>query len=159
MTPGYRADWTFASLCTPQVRKVVNALALSLRTVRIDVRLESPDGLTLRSIREVGHGIPGDVDSNLIYIEAVHMAGGRTRHEDIEKLRWWQPEDSGRSRIRGEITTLALIEWMRRNGGRAKVVDEYGADLEVRVVEGDQPYLRTFVEGVWTENLLSLPRY
>lgn len=100
-----------------------------------------------------------DLESSLIYIEAVQMAGGGTRHEDIESLRWWQPEDSGRGRVRGEVTPRGLIEWMRRNGGRAKVVDEFGEDLEVRVVEADPPFLRTFVEGEWTDNLLALPRY
>jgi hypothetical protein len=48
---------------------------------------------------------------------------------------------------------------MQRNGGRARMVDEAGYDLDVRVVETKPPHVRTFVEDVCTDNLLALPRY
>src|SRR5262249_36333257 len=95
----------------------------------------------------------------LIYIAAIHMSGERDQHEDIETVRWWQPTSPVGGRISGEGRRRALVDWMRRKGGEARVVDEAGDDLEVRIVEADPPYLRTFVEGVWTDNLLALPRY
>jgi hypothetical protein len=32
-------------------------------------------------------------------------------------------------------------------------------DAQVGVVNGTPPYLRTYADGVWTNNLLSLPRF
>lgn len=32
-------------------------------------------------------------------------------------------------------------------------------DAKVGVVKGTPPYLRTYADGTWTNNLLSLPRF
>jgi hypothetical protein len=32
-------------------------------------------------------------------------------------------------------------------------------DARVAVVEGELPYVRSYADGIWTDDLLGLPRY
>jgi len=80
------------------------------------------------------------------------MSGGQN-HEHISEVRWKNPE-TGESNT---STRQQMVEWINK-GGRALVTD--GARVvEVRVVDADPPYIRTWADGVWTDNLLALPRY
>jgi hypothetical protein len=51
-----------------------------------------------------------------------------------------------------------MVEWIRAKNGDARVRDSKG-DVRVGVVDGTPPYIRTYADGRWTDNLLALPRY
>jgi hypothetical protein len=91
----------------------------------------------------------------VVYIGEVRVNGSGSRHEDVEAVRWWQPSTS----LRGEVSRSGLVKWVIMNGGIVRVVDEDGADVEVRVVDGDPLHIRAWSEAGWTDHLLGLPRY
>ena len=90
----------------------------------------------------------------MIYITAVHMSPSSANdHQHIASLKWFEP---------GKTTTSVasredIIDWI--NGrGEARVQDGKGYVL-VGVVDASPPYLRTYADGRYTNNLLSLPRF
>jgi len=89
----------------------------------------------------------------MIYIEAVHMEGG-TRHEHIAEVQWRDPSDGKR----GNSTREAMVDWISNKHGDARVTDGRNT-VQVGVVQGYHPYIRTHADGTWTDNLLALPRY
>jgi hypothetical protein len=91
----------------------------------------------------------------MVYITAVHMTAGGTRHEHIASVRWKDPGDNAT----GDSTRATMVDWIKNEGGDARVRDSAGHDVQVGVVEGQTPYIRTFADKIWTDNLLALPRY
>jgi hypothetical protein len=89
----------------------------------------------------------------VVEITAVHMVGGE-QHEHIGEVAWTNPA-SGAS---GRSTRAAMVEFLRTPGNRAYVTDGQRT-AEVGVVNADPPFIRTHADGVWTDNLLALPRY
>lgn len=90
-----------------------------------------------------------------IRIRRIHLSGGR-EHQHISSLEWTQ-ENSTVAKVssRGEI--VSFIE----SKGAAYVLDQSGHRVAVGVVvpsHGDK-YLRTHRDGVWTDNLLALPKF
>jgi hypothetical protein len=85
------------------------------------------------------------------YITHIRMSPPNANdHEHIAELRWTQPAETG------ECSRSAMVEFI--NKGNAVFV--HGTpDAQVGVVNGTPPYLRTYADGVWTNNLLSLPRF
>ena len=71
-------------------------------------------------------------------------------HEHIAEVRWSQLTQTG------ECTRAAMVEFI--NKGNATFVHDT-PDARVGVVNASPPYLRTYADGVWTNNLLSLPRF
>jgi len=53
-----------------------------------------------------------------------------------------------------------MVAWIEDKDGKAYVDDGRGHRVSVGVVEPshEPKYLRTYADGVWTDNLLSLPR-
>jgi copper oxidase (laccase) domain-containing protein len=90
----------------------------------------------------------------LIYITQVRLATGRVGHEHITDVKWRNPS-SGEL---GQSTRAAMVDWINE-GGVAKVADFQGHDVSVVVVNSSPPYIRTHADGVWTDNLLALPRF
>jgi hypothetical protein len=90
----------------------------------------------------------------MVYITAVHMSGG-TGHEHIVSVRWRNPS-SGKT---GQNTRAEMVDWIQNKQGDARVKDSRGNEVRVGVVNASPPYLRTYADKVWTDNLLSLPRY
>jgi len=86
----------------------------------------------------------------MVYIIAVHLENGE-EHEHITKVKWQEGTNSNIS------TRAAMIDWIKK-GGRAYVTDGYKT-VEVLVVNSEPPYLRTYADGRWTNNLLALPRF
>lgn len=90
----------------------------------------------------------------MIYITAISMSPPTANdHQHIASLKWLEP---------GKPTTVVssreqMVDWIRA-GGDARVKDRTG-DVRVGVVEADPPYLRTYADGRYTNNLLSLPRF
>lgn len=92
----------------------------------------------------------------MIYITAVRMSEEHRRHEHITDVRWLDSQ-SGKE---GKSTREEMID--RIDGGeQAHVKDEAGHDVEVRVVRPKHadPYIRSFRDGVVTDNLLELPHF
>lgn len=50
-----------------------------------------------------------------------------------------------------------MVTWIN-NGGNAYVVVG-NLRVEVRVVNANPPYVQTYADGIWRDNLLALPRY
>lgn len=81
------------------------------------------------------------------------MSGG-SRHEHIASLRWENPSDGKQ----GQSSRSAVVDWIKNKGGQARV--RSGREVaQVGVVDARPPYIRTYADGFWTDNLLALPRY
>lgn len=90
----------------------------------------------------------------MIYITAIHMSPPTANdHEHISDLQWRNPGTGST----GQSTRAAVVQWIRDDGD-ARVQDRAG-DVRIGVVEADPPYLRTYADGRYTNNLLSLPRF
>lgn len=88
----------------------------------------------------------------MVYITAIRMSPGGTRHEHIVSVKWRNLTDG----VTKESTVAAMVDWIENNKGEAKVTDGRHT-VSVGVV--NHAYLRTFADSVWSDNLLSLPRY
>lgn len=88
----------------------------------------------------------------MVYVTQIRLVGGAT-HQHISQVGWRNPED-------GKIGTSTRDDMVKfiRDGGRAFVSDGRRT-VAVGIVEGNPPYIRTHADGVWTDNLLALPRF
>lgn len=91
-----------------------------------------------------------------IRITAVHLEGGTT-HEHIQSLRWTN-QSNGNT---GQSTRAAIVAWIETQNGKAYVEEPPAKRVEVGVVTPavGAKYLRTYADGEWNNNLLSLPRF
>lgn len=89
-----------------------------------------------------------------IRITAIRLSGGST-HQHITHLWWTNPSD-GKS---GDNTRAQIVTWIEKEDGKAYVEDRSGHRADVRVVtpQYGEKYLRTYADGVPTDNLLNLP--
>ena len=89
-----------------------------------------------------------------IFIAAVHMAGG-TQHEHVSQL-VWVSEETYKSGISPTGDLVNFIE-----NGNSVMVGDGTTKVAVGVVKPQYgaPYLRTYADKQWTDNLLALPRY
>lgn len=90
-----------------------------------------------------------------IRITAIRLVGG-TSHEHISHLWWVNPASSAT----GDNTRAQIVSWIEDEGGKAYVENRPGERADVGVVTPTrgEKYLRTYADGVWTNNLLALPR-
>lgn len=90
-----------------------------------------------------------------IRITAVRMSGGN-RHEHIVRL-WWTNPSSGEN---GDNSRAEVVAWIEDQNGKAYVEDGRGHGVNVLVVSPrvGPKYVRTYADGLWTDNLLALPR-
>ncbi|MFF7680960.1 DUF3892 domain-containing protein [Actinacidiphila glaucinigra] len=90
-----------------------------------------------------------------IQITAVRLSGGSS-HEHIVHL-WWTNQANGKT---GDNTRAAIVAWIENQDGKAYTLDQNGhrADVFVVTPAHGEKYLRTHADGVWTNNLLALPR-
>lgn len=90
----------------------------------------------------------------MIIFTARRMApSGSSLHEHIATLQWTNPATNDV----GSSDRETLVDWIRR-GGDARVRDAQ-SEIRVGVVDASPPYLRTYSDGAWTNNLLSLPTF
>jgi hypothetical protein len=88
-----------------------------------------------------------------LYLTEIHMRGG-SGHQHVAKVRWRNPS-GGKC---GSSPVNEMVRWLEDGSVRAFV--RYGArDVRVGVVERTPPFLRTFADQSWNDNLLTLPRY
>jgi hypothetical protein len=92
-------------------------------------------------------------ESGVVQVTTVHMEGGES-HEHIASVLWTNPQTG----VSGQSTREQMIEFLRKPGTRAFVSDGERA-VSIRIVEAEPPYIRTHADGVWTNNLVALPRY
>jgi hypothetical protein len=83
-----------------------------------------------------------------------HMSWG-IQHQHIASLRWIEDGASDTK----ESSRETLVEWIRDKGGQGYVLDTAGDKAWVHVVPATPPYLQTWKDGIWTDNLLALPTY
>lgn len=89
----------------------------------------------------------------MVQITAIHMVG-EDHHEHIANLKWVNPAN-GKT---GESTRAEMVSFVRSNPNQAYVeAAPHRAYLRVR--EANPPYVQTYADNAWTNNLLALPRY
>lgn len=91
----------------------------------------------------------------MVYIFAVHMTPGGSGHEHIAKVKWKNP-DNGKQ---GESTCSVMVNYITNQNGDVYVCGGHAHIARVGVVSGNPPYLRTYADGAWSDNLLALPKY
>ncbi len=76
-------------------------------------------------------------------------------HEAISSLGWVNED----TQAKGISTRLEIYDFIKNKGGQAYVVDRSGNKASVGALENSRgtKYVRTYADGVWTDNLLSLP--
>jgi hypothetical protein len=89
------------------------------------------------------------------YIAAVHMSGG-TQHEHIAEVIWM----NGSSHVSGKNSTADMVDFIENKKGDVRVSDGK-TEVSVGVVrpQSGKPYLRTYKDKKWTDNLLAVTRY
>jgi hypothetical protein len=89
-----------------------------------------------------------------ININGIRQAGG-AKHEHIVHL-WWVERENGKP---GDASRAAVVDYIE-GGGQAYVDDGLGHIVTVGVVTpaSGPKYVQTYADGIWTDNLLSLPR-
>jgi hypothetical protein len=91
-----------------------------------------------------------------IEITHVRMFIGGTTHERIMGCRWCgiEAEETGTTDV------PSLVDWIAGKGGAAYVGRGPGA-VAVGIVrpEEGEPYVRAYAHGVWTDDLMTLPRF
>jgi hypothetical protein len=90
-----------------------------------------------------------------IKITDIRLEGG-TGHEHIVHL-WWTNPATGQN---DNGTRASVVSWIEDKNGKAYTEDSQGNRADVKVVtpKSGEKYLRTFADGLWTDNLLALPR-
>lgn len=91
----------------------------------------------------------------MVYVTHIHLSGYGAGHEHITDV-MWRNASTGAT---GQSSRARMVDWIKNQGGDARVRDGAGHDVRVGVVEAQPPYLRTYADGVWTDNLLALPRF
>jgi Protein of unknown function (DUF3892) len=84
------------------------------------------------------------------------MSTGGTAHEHIQSVKWENPASSET----GTSTVAQMVDFIDKQNGKAYTWDgKDRADVAVRKPAGRKPYLQTYADGVWTNNLLALPLF
>lgn len=88
-----------------------------------------------------------------VYITHRHMVGGE-QHEHIASVKWQNPQTNET----GTSTREVMVDFIANKNGQA-YVNGNGRAVSVLVVKARPPYIRTYADGVWTNNLLALPLF
>lgn len=91
-------------------------------------------------------------------VEITHVRYGSTNktHETIIRYKW---REDGTGNV-GDNDKPTMVDWIDNKNGKA-YVGSGSSRVSVGVVHPDygQPYLRTYADGKWSNNLLSLPEF
>jgi hypothetical protein len=91
-----------------------------------------------------------------IRITAIRLSGG-TSHEHITTLWWIGAESSAEE----SSSRAAIVDWIDNKNGDAYVQQPGTTRSTVGTVDpgnGRPKFLRTYADGYWNNNLLSLPQ-
>jgi len=89
----------------------------------------------------------------MVYVTAIHQEDGSS-HEHITSVKWRNPSTGDT----GQNTKAEMVDWIKNKSGDARVTDGTNT-VQVGVVDASPPYIRTYADGKWTDNLLALPRF
>lgn len=90
----------------------------------------------------------------MVQITAIRM-DGTEHHQHISDLRWVNPD----TQSTGETTRQGMVEFVRKNPKGAYVQNDSANRAYLKVVEVTPPYVQTYADDTWTNNLLALPRF
>lgn len=92
-----------------------------------------------------------------VRITCINKDGGNHEnpHEGITHFGWTNEE----TRATGKSTRVQMVDFLENQNGRAFVKDVLGNVANVGVVTSSHgtKFLRTYADGKWTDNLLTLP--
>lgn len=91
-------------------------------------------------------------------IEITHIRFGSTARTEDQIVRYkWKNVSDGNT---GDSDKSTLVDWIDNKNGTA-YVGSGSSRVNVGVVhpQSGQPYLRTYADGKWTNNLLNLPAF
>lgn len=91
-----------------------------------------------------------------VRIIRVHIEGFPEDHQHITSYKWVDETDNKTD----TSSKLAMVEWIDVKKGQA-YVGTGSLKVKVGVVrpENAAPYLRTYADNQWNNNLLALPRF
>ncbi|MEG9250306.1 DUF3892 domain-containing protein [Arthrobacter sp. Soc17.1.1.1] len=91
-----------------------------------------------------------------VIITAIHLEGTPEDHQHITQYRWVNPADNAT----GTTDKPTFVDWIDVKKGKA-YVGRGNSQVRVGVIKPDNgnPYLRTYADKQWNNNLLSLPRF
>ncbi|TCJ40107.1 DUF3892 domain-containing protein [Parafrankia sp. BMG5.11] len=84
------------------------------------------------------------------------MNGRNEDHSGIAQLKWIERQ-SGKTEISNVLPIL--VDFVREHPGQSGVQGKSGKWVDVGVVEAQPPHLRSYADGVYTNNLLELPEF
>lgn len=91
----------------------------------------------------------------MIEITAIHLEGSPA-HDHIGALQWRNLQ----SGATGQSTRQAVVDWLEESTANQAVVSRDGGWVYVGVwLDRGVKWLRTHADGVWSDNLLTLPRF
>ena len=94
----------------------------------------------------------------MVEIYQRHMEGGQD-HEHIAKVKWVNHANNKY----GESTRESMVKWLDDSKENTAYVEDLNGKRKAYVgtvhPTGRLPYIRTYADGKWTNNLLSLPEY
>jgi hypothetical protein len=92
----------------------------------------------------------------MIEITAIRF-DGRDRHEHIGSLQWRNTQTG----VTGQSGRQQIVDWLEESKANQAVVAKNGTWVYVGVHRptNGPPYLRTYADDTWTDNLLALPRF
>jgi hypothetical protein len=90
----------------------------------------------------------------MVEITAIHQVGG-IEHPHIASVRWRNPQDGAT----GQNSRGEMVAWLRADAQNQAFVSNGATPVYVRVRNADPPYIQTYADGIWQNNLLALPRY
>ena len=92
-----------------------------------------------------------------IRVTCISKAGGdhENPHVAITRLNWINESTYDK----GSSSRLEMYDWIKNKSGDAYVRDNHGNTVKVGTAETSlgTKYVRTYSDGVWTDNLLALP--
>jgi len=92
-----------------------------------------------------------------VRITHVRMSQGGSRHEHIVSVQW---TDEAASKTDASDVYPSMVDYIDNKNGKAYVFDgQYRVEVGTVHPKVGRPYIRTYKDKVWTDNLLSLPRY
>jgi hypothetical protein len=92
-----------------------------------------------------------------IQVTHIRLSGVTPTHQHITDYMWRSSDDTGAVNSSSKRSMVECLD----KPGTAAYVSSGTARAAVAVIrpEGREPYLRTYADGVWSDNLLSLPRF
>lgn len=91
----------------------------------------------------------------LVEVFRRHMEGGND-HQHIAKVEWFNHDNS-----KIDVSTVQQMVIFLEGGGNAYVAGANSASIPIGVVKmaDGSKHIRTYADGKWTNNLLSLPEF